>query len=1094
MGPEHIPTNVCLVPFEATPNLYEALLHLRDPFFEQILWIDAICINQQDVREKATQVAAMARIYGLAKRVVVWLGAEADGSTFAFQKLRDMAPMHQSADRSQSGENLSWFRREDNVIDGDVDNDFDREVGSLGVEQAILLLLHRPYFRRMWKILQEVTAARNMLLKCGDAEMQTVTFLAGLDALKGIYDWELRSRILAFSRLIKTSNYRESFKGQAHLKIEPLTELIDRFHAHDATDPRDKVYALWGLSSDSDLMMSLQPDYKKSWKELLQRLGKIVFGEDSSVSASACRQTMFVRTTGYDIGRVEHIAHGDEGRLWENTQVIQITSTRVSRFPGPGRVWSVYVNIRVPSERLLEDDIVLFLPHASRIIFARPTKYYLQVVMAIGSRIVHVLDSDGRRVKSGCEWWQSWSDDIDEDTKDFPLLWSWEKDCGQDEEEALKLMSDQVMTLYSPTDWDRHRTLLQATAMSNMAALFMDFEHYHQASTLLTEAVLIYESLYIEEHAIAVAARGRLDNALDRKFNYLKAQELFSRRCEHESEDNMADLYALVILLSIEPAYVEVTHGIVHVSSSNLWADFASKVMSEGVSKEMLLQALQHLPFPEDTTVNSTWAKSLNIKTTAPSIHRALGNVSLAQDYLEFLLAMASDDITISASELLTAARLQIRSTSFVRLAERSDYPLQNLPEILEAFRSRQMLGMYMREIVVDLGDRIVVTPDAINVAAKWNADTLSTLLKAAKGAPVVAPAAFTIAMQNLSEFTPAIVAVLAQHAEPGCTIPEEALRLIAHDDRLDRTELQWIFVSLLEHTNLVVNIHESLLVKPSGLYAIENDIYELLHFRPKSHFPRAARMEEASRYGDLRTRSLLESTGPVRPDAIDAIPGNDIVGYASFINLVRYRKHEFRITRKLILRVAGEKKKAAASVSWLYGEDEAPWESLLVIDRCTAFLIRHTDNYLIGYLASTSGLIDIAASRGLVRVLETLQRRLKGPCLNFDALHIVAELCQLLQRPSQPGESYTAMPKIISLVQSLARTEHKSISDNVKREMFLHARREQDSGAVIDSLLENGILDEDVVKIWEAQSLDTEAGHQETESGIPGQIWVESN
>ncbi|KAL1603580.1 hypothetical protein SLS60_005168 [Paraconiothyrium brasiliense] len=1040
----------------------------------------------------------MARIYGLAKRVVVWLGAEADGSTFAFQRLRDLAQTSQSTDQSQPGGKLSWFRRKDKIVDGDVDNDVDRGLGILDAEQTILLLLHRPYFRRMWKILQEVTAARNMLLKCGDAEMQTATFLAGLDALKGIDDWELHSRILAFSRLIKASNFRESFKGQAHLKIEPLTELIDRFHAHDATDPRDKVYALWGLSSDSDLMTSLQPDYDKSWKELLLILGKVVFGENSSVSASAHRQTMFVRTAGYDIGRVEHIARGNGERLWENTQVIEITSTRVSRFSGPDRVWSVSVNIRVPSERLLEDDLVLFLPHASKIIFARPARYYFKVVMAIDSRIVHVLDSDGGRVKSGHVWWQSWSGDIVEDTKEFPLLWSWEKDYGQDEEESLKLMGDQDMSLSSPTERERYRTLLKATAMSDMAALSMSFEHYHQASGLLTEVVFIYDTVYDEEHGIAVAARGRLNDASTRKANYLKAQELFCKHCGSDSNPDMANLYALIILLSIEPAYVEVTYGIVYVTSSHLWADYASKVMSEGVSKEMLLQALQRLPFSENTKANSTWDNSFNIKTTAPAIHRALGNVSLAQDYLEFLLEMASDDITISALEVLTAAQQQIRASSFVRLAERSDCPLQNLPEVLEAFRHRKTPGMYMRSIVADLGDRIVVTPDAINVAAKWNVDTLLALLKAAKGAPVVTSAAFTIAMQNLSESTPEIIGVLAQHAESGCVVPEQALNLIASGGELDRTELRWIFVSLLEHTNLVVNVYESCLFGNAldGWTTEGSNISDLLRFRPISDFSdfsrevlmsmritrESVRDRPIKKLSALYSFGLLESTGPIKPDDIYTIATNDIVGYASFINLVRYRKDEFRLTDELILRVASEEKKASRKSSWLYGEDEAPWKSLLVIDRCTAFLVRHADDDVIDSLVSASALIDIAASRGLSRVLETLQSRLKDTDLNFDPLHIVAKLCQLFQRPLQPGESYTAMPNIISLVQNLARTEHKSISDNVKWEMFLHARHEQDSGAVIDLLLQNGVLDEDVVRIWNEQDLDTEAGHQEND------------
>jgi hypothetical protein len=42
----------------------------------QILWADAVCINQGDIPEKSTQVLLMGRIYSEAPRVMVWLGEE----------------------------------------------------------------------------------------------------------------------------------------------------------------------------------------------------------------------------------------------------------------------------------------------------------------------------------------------------------------------------------------------------------------------------------------------------------------------------------------------------------------------------------------------------------------------------------------------------------------------------------------------------------------------------------------------------------------------------------------------------------------------------------------------------------------------------------------------------------------------------------------------------------------------------------------------------------------------------------------------------------------------------------------------------------
>lgn len=71
-----------------TENLHAALLSLRDRSFEQILWIDAICIDQENLEERGLQVQLMAKIYSKATRVIVWLGETADNSDTALETLR----------------------------------------------------------------------------------------------------------------------------------------------------------------------------------------------------------------------------------------------------------------------------------------------------------------------------------------------------------------------------------------------------------------------------------------------------------------------------------------------------------------------------------------------------------------------------------------------------------------------------------------------------------------------------------------------------------------------------------------------------------------------------------------------------------------------------------------------------------------------------------------------------------------------------------------------------------------------------------------------------------------------------------------------
>jgi hypothetical protein len=105
----------------ATENLHAALSRLRYPCFERIIWIDAVCINQNDEREKEQQIQFMAKIYALANRVVVWLGEAAEDSDQALHWIR------------VAGGKKSKYSPTNETI-----------------QQAVIALLHRPWFRRIW--------------------------------------------------------------------------------------------------------------------------------------------------------------------------------------------------------------------------------------------------------------------------------------------------------------------------------------------------------------------------------------------------------------------------------------------------------------------------------------------------------------------------------------------------------------------------------------------------------------------------------------------------------------------------------------------------------------------------------------------------------------------------------------------------------------------------------------------------------------------------------------------------------------------------------------------------------------------------------
>lgn len=118
---EKLPIFIHKHSFDVTINLGAALSHLRNHSIERILWVDAICIDQANQEEKQHQIQSMAKIYGHANRVIVWLGEAADDSDLALEEIR--ATMGKMSTNSLDSERI---------------------------QQAVLALLQRPWFQRIW--------------------------------------------------------------------------------------------------------------------------------------------------------------------------------------------------------------------------------------------------------------------------------------------------------------------------------------------------------------------------------------------------------------------------------------------------------------------------------------------------------------------------------------------------------------------------------------------------------------------------------------------------------------------------------------------------------------------------------------------------------------------------------------------------------------------------------------------------------------------------------------------------------------------------------------------------------------------------------
>jgi hypothetical protein len=94
---------------EVTLNCVIALRHLRHTQQTRTVWVDAICIDQDNIAERNTQVRIMGKIFAAAWRVV-FLGESTLGSHLLFQELAkadngfilSMISRHQSQSRRLS--------------------------------------------------------------------------------------------------------------------------------------------------------------------------------------------------------------------------------------------------------------------------------------------------------------------------------------------------------------------------------------------------------------------------------------------------------------------------------------------------------------------------------------------------------------------------------------------------------------------------------------------------------------------------------------------------------------------------------------------------------------------------------------------------------------------------------------------------------------------------------------------------------------------------------------------------------------------------------------------------------------------------------
>lgn len=210
-------------------NLYEALYHLRLSE-DRYLWVDAICIDQSNAEERGHQVGLMDTIYWKANSVLVWLGCSTDETDALFSSMARFD--------GTGSENSALY-----------------PFGHLGT------LLLRPWFSRVW-ILQEIGTARAANIVCGWKSITARKFAKIVKAHARDTAMEIDRRTNGVIDLMPGQSFRSETRPTLH-------QLLKKFSTSEASEPRDRIYALMSLSCDAANGSTLRPNYTKDIEEII---------------------------------------------------------------------------------------------------------------------------------------------------------------------------------------------------------------------------------------------------------------------------------------------------------------------------------------------------------------------------------------------------------------------------------------------------------------------------------------------------------------------------------------------------------------------------------------------------------------------------------------------------------------------------------------------------------------------------------------------------------------------------------------------------------------------------------------------------------
>jgi hypothetical protein len=248
-----------------TDNLQSALAALWKRRGEKKtirIWVDALCINQDDLYERSQQVQMMRQIYSMAEKVLAWVGTKPQTALSDLSSLK-MALFH-----------LYTYNTTDE-----------------GERQALKEFFNEEYWSRVW-IIQEITVASTVVMLYGDLEFAWTNLASALKELLKYSGQERDESEIDVSEIGIGASHLLRFREHWIDTNKPITLLqamLWTLHTK-ATDPRDKIFALLALCHDGDRLVPI-PNYKQPLESIISEMSKLSFSRTHSLDLMCLKGT-----------------------------------------------------------------------------------------------------------------------------------------------------------------------------------------------------------------------------------------------------------------------------------------------------------------------------------------------------------------------------------------------------------------------------------------------------------------------------------------------------------------------------------------------------------------------------------------------------------------------------------------------------------------------------------------------------------------------------------------------------------------------------------------------------------------------------------